>query len=240
MAVPGLDDALNKERGASRASAASLQVFLGLYVALTAWIFVGRELVSESVFTGVKNGGYVILLIWGVWAFRDGFARSWRTTRQRPLLAAGSVLVGLALMAVAPAVSHLVTLFVATPAVGANQAVISAEALVASTSLVGGLLFVGVGGVAAPVVEELVFREVPFARLRHLLSTRAAFVVSCLVFGVVHLRGIDEWPLAVLYVGFAAALATAYLMSKRNLLVSIAAHILWNGTGLAYLLLTAG
>ncbi|PRB13109.1 CPBP family intramembrane glutamic endopeptidase [Microbacterium sp. MYb62] len=91
----------------------------------------------------------------------------------------------------------------------------------------------------SPVVEELVFREIPFARLRHVLSTRVAFALSCLVFGVIHLRGLDEWPLAILYIGFSAALATAYLLSKRNLLVSITAHVLWNGTGLVSLVFMA-
>ncbi len=131
------------------------------------------------------------------------------------------------------------TQLVSTPTAGANQAAISDEVLIASTSLVEGLVFVGIGGVAAPVVEELVFREIFFARLRRLLSTRVAFVLSCLLFGIIHLRSLDEWPLAILYIGFAAALATAYLLSKRNLLVSITAHVLWNGTGLTYLVLAA-
>ncbi|MDF2558559.1 MAG: amino terminal protease self-immunity [Microbacterium sp.] len=227
------------ETGAHLRPTSGWQLFLALYAALTVWIFVGRELVAEPVFAGVKNGGYVVLAILGIWLFRDGFARSWRTTKQRPLLAAGAVLLGLALMAVASGANYLMTQLVATPTVGANQAAISAEVLVASTSLVGGLTFVGIGGVAAPVVEELVFREIPFARLRRLLSTRTAFVLSCLVFGAIHLRSLDEWPLAILYIGFSAALAAAYLLSKRNLLVSITAHVLWNGTGLAYLVITA-
>lgn len=235
MAFP----ALNTETGTTRRLTSGWQVFLGLYAVLTVWILVGRELVSEPVFTPVKNAGYIVVTLAGAWVFRDGFARSWRSTRQRPLRAAGAVVLGLALMAVASAVSHVVTLIVATPAVGGNQAAISAEVLVASTSLVGGLLFVGIGGVAAPVVEELVFRELPFARLQRLLSTWAAFVLSCLVFGAIHLRGLDEWPLAILYVAFSAALATAYLLSGRNLLVSITAHVLWNTTGLVYLIFTA-
>lgn len=31
---------------------------LALYVVLTVWIFIGRELVPEAVFIGVKSGGY--------------------------------------------------------------------------------------------------------------------------------------------------------------------------------------
>ncbi|MCK2037908.1 CPBP family intramembrane metalloprotease [Microbacterium sp. SSW1-49] len=88
-------------------------------------------------------------------------------------------------------------------------------------------------------MTRLVFRELPFARLRRSLSTWAAFVLSSLEFAAIHLRGLDEWPLAILYVGFSAALATAYLLSRRNLLVSMAGHVLWNGTGLTSLILTA-
>lgn len=235
MAAPTTND----EIGAPPHHTSSWLVFLALYIALTVWIFVGRELVSEPIFAWVKNGGYAIVMLVGAWGLRDGYARSWRTTKQHPRLAAGAVLLGLALMGVASAVSHLATLCVAAPSAGGNQAAISAEMLAASTSFLGGLVFVGIGGFAAPVVEELLFRELPFARLRRLLSTPTAFVLSCLVFGAVHLRGLHEWPLAIMYVGFAAALATAYLISKRNLLVSISTHVLWNGSGLTYVILTA-
>lgn len=223
-----------KARPASRAL-----IFLGLYAALTAWILLGGEITPEPLFAGVKNGGYAILLIAGIWIFRDGFARSWRTTRQHPLRAGAMILLGLALMGTASAVSYAVSVFIAVPAAGENQAAISAEVLAASTSLASGLLFLAIGGLAAPIVEELAFREIPFSGLRSLLSTRMAFVLSCAVFGAIHLRGLEEWPLAILYVGFSAALATAYLLSGRNLLVSVTAHVLWNGTGLAYLLITA-
>lgn len=223
----------------NRRTAAGWPVFVVLYAALTVWIFVGRQLAPEPTFAALKNAGYVVAMIVGVWAFRDGFVRSWRTTKQRPLLAAGMVVVGLALMGVASAVGVAAALLAGPAATGANQAAISAEALTASTSLVGALLFVGLGGVVAPVVEELAFRELPLGRFRELLSTRTAFLLSCLVFGLIHLRGWNEWPLAILYVGYAAALASTYLLSKRNLLVSIAAHALWNGTGLVYLLVTA-
>ncbi|MBP3976394.1 CPBP family intramembrane glutamic endopeptidase [Microbacterium sp. BLY] len=216
----------------------TIGVFLALYAALTVWIIVGRDIADASVFAAVKNAGYAGLALGGGWAFRAGIARSWRTTRSRPLLAAGAVLLALALMGVASAVSQGVLLLVAAPPAGANQAAIAAEVLAASSSFVDGLLFVGVGGVAAPIVEELVFREVPLAPRRGRIGTAVAFAVSCLVFGGIHLRGVDEWPLAILYVGFAVALGAAYLVSQRNLLVTITAHVLWNGIGLGFLLVT--
>lgn len=220
-------------------AAAGCLLFFGSYVVLTAWIFVGREFVPDSVFAVAKNGGYVAVMLMGVWVFRGSFMRSWRTTKQRPFLALGMVAAGLALMGVASAVSYAAVFLAGSSAAGANQAAISAEVLAASTSLVAALLFVGLGGVVAPFVEELVFREVPFGRLRNLLSTRTALILSSVAFAAVHVRDWEEWPLMILYVGYALAFAAAYLLSDRNLLVCIFAHVLWNGTGLAFLLVTA-
>lgn len=213
--------------------------FLALYAGLTAWIIMGPVLVPLELFTWVKNVAYVAVMMVGVWVSRDSLARSWRQTRQRPLQTVGMIVIGLALMGVASGASQLVMFLVGDVPAGQNQAAISSEVLAASTSLAGGLFFIGLGGVVAPVVEELVFREFPFGRLRHVLSTQAAFLLSGLVFTAIHLRSMDEWPLAILYFGYAAALATVYLLSSRNLVASIGTHSLWNGTGLAFLLVTA-
>ena len=214
-------------------------LFLALYVVLTVWIFFGRELVPEAVFTGVKNGGYVVVMLLGVWVFRASFVRSWRATKERPRLALGMVVAGLALMGVASAISQAARLVAGDTTAGGNQAAISAEVLTASTSFVGALLFVGLGGVVAPIVEELVFRELPLGQLRHALSTRVAVIASCVAFAAIHVRGWDEWPLMILSTGYAAALSTVYLLSRRNLLVCILAHVLWNGIGLVFLIATA-
>ncbi|RKQ94595.1 membrane protease YdiL (CAAX protease family) [Mycolicibacterium mucogenicum 261Sha1.1M5] len=228
--VPGEDKTL---------SAARRTLFLVLYIVLTVWIFIGRELVPEAVFTGVKNSGYVIVMLLGSWVFRASFARSWRTTKQRPVLALGMVAVGLTLMGVASAISQAALLVAGYSTAGGNQAAISAEVLNASTSFVGALLFVGLGGVVAPIVEELVFRELPLGQRRRAMTTWIAVTVSCLVFAAIHVRGWDEWPLMILYAGYAAALSAAYLLSGRNLLVSILAHVLWNGIGLVFLIASA-
>lgn len=230
-----------KRPGAATEESAALvhrALFLALFVVLTVWIFVGRGLVPEAAFTNVKNGGYVVVMLLGVWVFRARFARSWRMTRQRAVLALGLVVLGVALMGVASAISQAAILIAGGTAAGDNQAAISAEVLTASTSLSGSLLFLGLGGVVAPVVEELVFRELPLARPRRALPSWIAVTVSCLAFAAIHVRGWDEWPLMILYAGYAAALSTVYLLSGRNLLVSILAHVLWNGVGLAFLIAT--
>lgn len=213
--------------------------FLVLYALLTAWIILGRQLVPEIVFTRVKNGGYLGVMLVGLWLFRAALARSWRSTTKAPIASLGLVALGLALMAAASGASQVATVIAGSASAGENQALISAEVTAASTSVVGSIVFIIVGGVAAPVVEEIVFREIPFGRLRERLSTRAALISTIVVFTAIHLRSWDEWPLIFLYAGYAAALATVYLLSRRNLLVCMATHILWNSTGLVFLFVAA-
>ncbi|MFT4280188.1 hypothetical protein [Microbacterium sp.] len=52
-----------------------------------------------------------------------------------------------------------------------GYAAIVAEVLASAASPLGGVLFVAIGRLVAPLVEELVFREIPFGRLRHRLPT---------------------------------------------------------------------
>lgn len=224
------------ERATAKDRTFAVALFAALYLALTVWILVGGELVGDDAFRLVKNLGYVATAVVGVWAMRNAFVRGWRDLRARPRLTAAVVVLGLALMGAASGLSALAQ--VVAPTGGANQAAIVAEVLASAASPLGGVLFVAVGGLVAPLVEELMFREIPFGRLRHRVPTWAAYVLTCAVFAVIHLRGIEEWPLAVLYAGFAAALATTYLLSRRNILASIAVHAIWNTTGLVFLLLT--
>lgn len=212
-----------------------MALFAALYIALTVWILLGSDVAGDDAFRPVKNLGYVATAVVGVWALRDAFVRGWRDLRARPRLTA-TVVLGLALMGAASGLSALAQLV--APTGGANQAAIVAEVLANAASPLGGVLFVVIGGLVAPLVEELFFREIPFGRLRRRLPTWVAYVLTCTVFALTHLRGIEEWPLAVLYAGFAAALATTYLLAGRNLLASIAVHAVWNTTGLVFLLLT--
>ncbi len=213
--------------------------FLALYLGLTVWITIGRDLVAETAFTSVKNIGYVATMIVGVWALRDAIAASWSRTRARPWFTAAMALVGVALMGVASGLSELVRVLAGAPAVGANQAAIIHELLDGTGFPVTAILFVLVGGVVAPIVEELVFREVPFARLRRWLPTPVAFALTCVAFGALHVRGVDEWPLLILYAGYSAALSVAYLVSGRNIIASVGAHVVWNTAGLVFLLVAA-
>ena len=72
--------------------------------------------------------------------------------------------------------------------------------------------------------EELVFRGVMIPALGFDL---VAVIVSSLVFGVLHLSGLQQWPYVVWATVVGFALGYTALMTG-NLLIPIVAHILTN------------
>ncbi len=191
-----------------------------------------------EVFNGVKNALYIALAVFGTWVFRREGRRGWREVQARPGRAAAWVLAGLGMMGVASALYGIVVLIIGRIEPGGNQAAIDAELLASTSSLPQALLLLGVVGLFAPIVEELVFRQTPFGSLQQHLPTPLAFVMSTLPFSLMHVTSVQEWPLTVFYVGSAVAFSIAYLASNRNILVPVAVHVLWNGTGTAFQLLT--
>src|SRR5436305_1518197 len=95
------------------------------------------------------------------------------------------------------------------------------EAPVSEGSLVRVLLAFGVIAVAAPVVEELLFRGVVLESLRRRGAFFAVFVSSVL-FALAHLGGL------VYYTGCGVVLGVLYW--RRGLWASISAHAAFNGS----------
>jgi len=86
--------------------------------------------------------------------------------------------------------------------------------------------------VAAPLVEEVIFRGVLLASLAERFGTRWGIALSVVVFAAMHLNPFSFSP--VLLVGW--ALAMLFLRS-RSLWVSVACHSAFNGIGIAVVLL---
>jgi hypothetical protein len=84
--------------------------------------------------------------------------------------------------------------------------------------------------VAAPVVEEIVFRGVLLSALRDRWGSAAGIGVSSAVFALVHVVPFAVPPIFVL----AIALGRLFVRT-RSLWVPIAAHALFNGIGVAAL-----
>jgi membrane protease YdiL (CAAX protease family) len=85
--------------------------------------------------------------------------------------------------------------------------------------------------VIAPVVEELFYRGLWLRAVERRLGTLAGVVVSSVVFGAMHLQGIDTFVL----VGF-GLVAGALAARARRLGPSVWAHVAFNATALYSLL----
>ncbi len=99
------------------------------------------------------------------------------------------------------------------------------------------LLLVALASVAAPLVEELLFRGVFYQAARLKLGVWPAIVVTGLVFGFVHPVGIAE----MLAIGVLGGVFAWMAETRKSLLPSMAAHCLQNlTTTLLLLLILAG
>ncbi len=96
-----------------------------------------------------------------------------------------------------------------------------------------------------PLVEELVFRKAildlfhinvrptnypKFDTVRKIISGIIAITISSLAFGFIHIMSFDPEQLVqiIYYAGLGAILGTAYLLSNKNIFVSITMHFLLN------------
>jgi membrane protease YdiL (CAAX protease family) len=102
-----------------------------------------------------------------------------------------------------------------------------------STNLTGwGLVsFAIFAVVAAPVLEEFVFRGLLFRAVADRRGFWAGAIVSAVAFGAFHLltpgNGLDVLALGIIHVGTGLGLAAIY-RKRRNLLASIAGHAAFN------------
>jgi len=95
---------------------------------------------------------------------------------------------------------------------------------------VGVVLLVLVAVVAAPLVEEIVFRGIVFPAFASRYGMGWGIAVSSALFGVIHLQGFNTVPFIFLGVVFARLFA-----STRSLWTAILCHALFNGTSLVLL-----
>lgn len=206
-------------------------LYLLVYIAIVVVAFrlLGSLAVAPEVAWTVRIGGYVALFGGGVLVFRDAFARSWRLSREHPWRTVMFVLLGLVALTLAEILGSLAYVVVAgaEPSGGSNE-----SNLAVASDTVPLVLLIPVIGLLGPVVEELVFREALLWRQRGgrrgRIVTVAAVVISSLLFGVLHVHSLAEWPYILIYGLTGLALAAALLVSQGNLLIPIAVHVVSN------------
>jgi membrane protease YdiL (CAAX protease family) len=93
--------------------------------------------------------------------------------------------------------------------------------------------------IAAPVLEEFVFRGLLFRSIADRSGFWPGAIVSAIAFGTFHLStpgdGLDVLALAIIHVGTGIGLAAIY-RNRRNLLASIAGHAAFNLVGVIAIL----
>jgi membrane protease YdiL (CAAX protease family) len=82
----------------------------------------------------------------------------------------------------------------------------------------------------AAVLEEVAFRGILFRLLEEPLGTRAAVVVSAVVFGVVHMSNTGAGWVTLVVVVLAGLMWAGVFVLSRNIWVTAAHHFCWNAT----------
>ena len=82
----------------------------------------------------------------------------------------------------------------------------------------------------AAVLEEVAFRAILFRLLEEPIGTRAAVLVSAIVFGVAHMANNAAGGLTLAMVTLAGLMYGGIFILSRNVWVTAAHHVCWNGT----------
>jgi membrane protease YdiL (CAAX protease family) len=77
------------------------------------------------------------------------------------------------------------------------------------------------------VSEEIIFRGILFRMIDERFSSVLAFIISSLLFGIIHLTTVDFWTAMAISVEGGFMLAAAYKL-RNNLWVPIGIHWAWN------------
>ncbi|KQQ65326.1 CPBP family intramembrane glutamic endopeptidase [Microbacterium sp. Leaf320] len=194
-------------------------VVYGVVVAASGWVSdilppTARDL---AVLTGVA-----VTAAAGVWVFRDAFAAGWDQTTARPLHTLGLVAAGIvASTAVAVGTVLLLAVTGHTPTGLHTTGIVPVRD---GAPLLTMILI----GIVGPIVEELVFRETALARLGRRISPVLALVASSLLFGALHVRGVDDLPLLLDTATAGMVLGAFFLLARRNIVVPLTIHVLWS------------
>ena len=89
--------------------------------------------------------------------------------------------------------------------------------------------------IAAPIVEEVIFRGVVLGSFRKVFPAWVSIMVSALIFGIYHMN-----PVAIVYASIMGIIAGVVYEKKQNLLFTIILHMANNLMGLLQDFVPAG
>jgi membrane protease YdiL (CAAX protease family) len=195
-------------------------------------LFLGARLIAGPTFRGslderaLGTAAYVCVAL--VIAMLAGQARlDWARVFGRPMTAEmlplALVMVPVAIITVGASLVVYIPLSYIAPAF-VTRLMLDPNAFTDVTSIGQWTMLMVAGVVAAPIVEEVLFRGILMQRWAHRWGTPTGVVASSILFAIGH----EEW---VGHFLFGAALALLYLRT-RSLWLPIAAHALNNGVAL--------
>ena len=214
----------------TRAQVAFLVVYIGYL--LFGKLVSGRGLSPNFMFP-FQLLSYVVLGAAGLWVFRKELGAGWRASRATPWRTLGWVALGFVGAHVLLIIASNVLFWLGVSPVGENVEATSRATEFAKGSAALTVLLILASSLCGPLVEEFVFRGTLIGKVPHRIPAWLCLVVSSTLFGAMHLHSFSEWPLILDYGSVGVLLGALYLVSNRSILVPIAVHVAWNGSGVA-------
>lgn len=201
--------------------------YLALYVVL---IFAPGWLKSTGLFSDEANawigvGRYVVLAGVGLWVFRDAITKSITLAKTHPWRMLVWTLFVIVAGELAPLIPGMLLASLGwMPDTMSNDAAVGAL-----TERVPAIVFFLTVALLGPITEELVFREALLRRIPRVIPTWVALVVSSLLFGLLHVKSLEELPLALIYGSVGLTYGIGLIATRGNLFVPFIGHAVHNG-----------
>ena len=200
------------------------------FLAYCLFIIIGTLLdghIPLTALSAAKYTVYVVLFATGVVLLRQTISNSWKLLKSRVirnlLLLAGLYIVYVLLSAF--------SYYLLGPNMGASG--INAQKVYQVMTSLPPYITLPVLGVMGPVVEEFIYRHLLINRLSARFGTWQCVLLSSILFGLLHVHGINDLVNVLPYVIMGLVLGTLYVKSGYNLLLPIIFHVFNNLNGLA-------
>lgn len=164
-------------------------------------------------------GGIVAAMALVAWRARLDWGRVFGPAPTRPMLPLISVVIPAGLLSLAGGLFTYIPLSYVAPGF-VERTILAPDAFDSPTSVTQWLVLMLVGAIAAPLVEEVLFRGLLMPRWAHRWGTTTGVVASSLLFAVLHEELLGAFV-------FGVAMCVLYLHTRR-LWVPILAHLLNN------------
>lgn len=175
----------------------------------------GHDYTNSSILSDIFSP--IIPLLIGCYLFRKELMRSFYFFKDKTIY---KILGVFGFVAVDIAISNLSAMFFMNPKSTNNET----GAMEAATT-VPFMWTILVTAIAAPILEEIIFRHILIGRLSKYVNVYVAATFSVLLFSIAHISQLNE---IFVYLPGAVILTIAYLASKKSIIYPIIIHVIMN------------